>query len=113
MSRVQLLSVNVGLAREVAVGGRKVRTAIFKQPVSSQVAVTRDGLVARCAGQHPAVRGLAKALCAYSQEHCAFWQAVRAQARVALWAMPLLKSRKYRQQKDAGRMSGRGQNVRQ
>jgi MOSC domain-containing protein YiiM len=82
-------SVNVGRVREVAVHGRKVRTAFFKAPVSGEVEVTPLGL--RGDEQADTVRhgGLSKALYAYPREHHAFWQTVRAQARVSLWDEPL------------------------
>ena len=41
---LRLLSVNVGVARPLMVGGRRVLTAIGKQPVAGPVAVARLGL---------------------------------------------------------------------
>jgi len=37
----QLLSINVGLPRDVAWRGEKVHTAIWKQPVQGRIAVRR------------------------------------------------------------------------
>ncbi|PYV09015.1 MAG: MOSC domain-containing protein, partial [Acidobacteria bacterium] len=38
---MKLLSVNVGLPREIDWQGKSVRTSIFKAPVSPRVRVTR------------------------------------------------------------------------
>jgi len=78
-------SVNVGTAREVLVGGRRTTSAIAKRAVSGAVAVHRLGLEGDEQADPGLHGGLAKAVYAYPGEHYAFWQTVRAQARVALW----------------------------
>jgi MOSC domain-containing protein YiiM len=82
---VKVLSVNVATARELTVQGRTVLSAIDKRPVQGPVAVGLLGL----AGDEqadPAVHGgVSKAVYAYPAMHYAFWQTVRAQARVAGW----------------------------
>ena len=80
-----LLSVNVSLAREVEIGGRKVMTAIGKQPVEQPVAVQPLGLAGDEQADLTVHGGLSKAVYAYPSEHYPFWQTVRAQAKAALW----------------------------
>jgi MOSC domain-containing protein YiiM len=84
-----VVSVNVGVARPLRLGGREVLSAIGKQPVPGPVAVRRLGL-AGDAQADPAVHGgLSKAIYAYPSEHFAFWRTVRAQARAAGWDDPV------------------------
>ena len=85
MQAMKLLSVNRALAREVQINGRKVRTAIGKQPSRGAVTVHRMGLEGDEQADLTVHGGLSKAVYAYPQEHYGFWQTVRAQARVALW----------------------------
>ncbi|HEY0819655.1 MAG TPA: MOSC domain-containing protein [Rhizobacter sp.] len=80
-----LLSVNVSLAREVEIGGRRVMTAIGKRPVTHPVEVKPLGLAGDEQADLSVHGGLAKAVYAYPSEHYPFWQTVRAQAKVALW----------------------------
>ncbi|MBC7994117.1 MAG: MOSC domain-containing protein [Rhizobacter sp.] len=80
-----LLSVNVSLAREVVISGRKVMTAIGKLPVAQPVAVKPLGLAGDEQADLTVHGGLSKAVYAYPSEHYPFWQTVRAQAKVALW----------------------------
>jgi MOSC domain-containing protein YiiM len=80
-----LLSVNVSLAREVEIAGRKVLTAIGKRPVAQPVAVKPLGLAGDEQADLTVHGGLSKAVYAYPSEHYPFWQTVRAQAKVALW----------------------------
>ena len=81
----QLLSINLGHARALLAGGRKVLSGIGKRAVDGPVAVGRMGL----AGDEVAVLsvhgGLDKAVYAYPQEHYAFWQAVRREHGVSLF----------------------------
>ncbi len=78
-------SVNVGLAREVEISGRKLMTAIAKQAVAGPVAVGPLGLAGDEQADLSVHGGLSKAVYAYPAEHYPFWQTVRAQARVSLW----------------------------
>lgn len=80
-----LLSVNVSLAREVDIAGRRVMTGIGKRPVPQPVAVRPLGLEGDEQADLSVHGGLSKAVYAYPVEHYPFWQTVRAQAKVALW----------------------------
>ena len=81
----QLLSINVGIAREIEIGGRAVLTAISKRGVAGPVAVQPLGLAGDEQADLSVHGGLSKAVYAYPSEHYAFWQTVRAQAKVSLW----------------------------
>lgn len=90
----RLLSINVAQARHVDIQGRRILTAIDKQPVSSAAAPTRIAVGALgLAGDEQADLsvhgGLSKAVYAYPFEHYAFWQTVRAQAGLQAWNAPL------------------------
>ena len=82
---IDVISVNVGRARPLAIDGRVVPSAIGKQPVDGPMAVRPLGLVGDEQADLTVHGGLAKAVYAYPVEHYAFWQVVRAQARVAAW----------------------------
>ena len=81
---MQLLSVQVGQARPVQVGERRVLTAIHKTLVSGAVAVRPLGLEGDTQADLSVHGGLAKAVYAYPAEHYPFWQALRKQAGLAL-----------------------------
>lgn len=68
-----VISVNVGLPREVAEGRATVRTGIFKQPVTGPIAVHRLHLDGD--GQADLVHhgGPSKAVYAYAEDHYAWW----------------------------------------
>jgi MOSC domain-containing protein YiiM len=82
---MQVLSVNRSPARETLIGGRKVMTAIGKQPVAGPVIVRPLGLEGDERADLSVHGGITKAVYAYPQEHHAFWRTVRAQAKVSLW----------------------------
>jgi MOSC domain-containing protein YiiM len=82
---MQVSSVNVGRVESRLFEGRRVRTAIGKQPVAARVAVGRLGLAGDEQAQTRLHGGLSKAVYAYPALHYPFWQTVRAQARTALW----------------------------
>lgn len=84
-----IVSVNVGLAREIEVDGRGVLSGIVKRSVAGSVAVKALGLDGDEQADLSVHGGLSKAVYAYPSEHYAFWQTVRAQARVAAWEAPL------------------------
>ena len=65
--------------------GRRVMTAIGKQPVGGRVVVGRMGLEGDEQADLSVHGGPSKAVYAYGLQHYAFWQTVRAQARVSLW----------------------------
>jgi MOSC domain-containing protein YiiM len=81
----RLLSLNTGAARPVLIQGRRVMTAIRKTPVEGAVDVQPLGLAGDEQADQSVHGGLSRALYAYPAEHYAFWQTVRAQARVSLW----------------------------
>jgi MOSC domain-containing protein YiiM len=86
---MRVISVNRAPVREALVAGRRVRTAIHKEPVAGPVAVRRMGLEGDEQADLSVHGGPSKAVYAYPQEHFAFWQTVRAQAGVTLWDEPL------------------------
>jgi MOSC domain-containing protein YiiM len=70
---VKLLSVNVGLPRDVVAGDRIVRTSIFKAPVAGRVAIAGHNLAGDQQSDLSVHGGRAKAIYAYPHEHYAFW----------------------------------------
>ena len=86
---IQLISVNVGLARTLSIDGRDELTAIDKRGVAGAVAVRTLGLAGDEQADPTLHGGLNKAVYAYPYEHYAFWQVVRAQAKVAAWDQQL------------------------
>jgi len=86
---MQVLSTNVATAREMAINGRQVLTGIVKRSVSGPVEARPLGLVGDEQADLSVHGGLSKAVYAYPMEHYAFWQTVRAQAKVAGWNEPL------------------------
>lgn len=85
----RLLGVNVAAASTTVIDGRPVLTAIGKRAVEGSVAVRPLGLAGDEQADLSVHGGLAKAVYAYPSEHYAFWQTVRAQARVSAWDEPL------------------------
>jgi len=71
---VKLLSINVGLPREVEWRGKVVRTSIFKAPVSGRVRVTRLNVQGDRQSDLSVHGGAGKAVYAYPSEHYAFWR---------------------------------------
>ena len=71
---MKLLSVNVGLPREVEWRGKTVRTSIFKAPVSGRVRVQRLNLQGDQQSDLSVHGGSDKAIYAYPSEHYAFWR---------------------------------------
>jgi MOSC domain-containing protein YiiM len=69
-----VLSVNVGLPREVEWRSEAVETAIFKAPVSGPVAVTRLNLAGDRQADLSVHGGADKAVYAYPGEHYAYWR---------------------------------------
>ncbi|NDY93373.1 MOSC domain-containing protein [Ideonella livida] len=81
----RILSVNTASVRLVDIQGRRVATAIHKQPQPQAVEIGPLGLQGDEQADPSVHGGLAKAVYAYPSEHLAFWRTVRAQARVAGW----------------------------
>ena len=71
---MKLLSINVGLPREVEWRGKFVRTSIFKAPVSGRVRVMRLNLQGDQQSDLSVHGGADKAIYAYPSEHYAFWR---------------------------------------
>jgi MOSC domain-containing protein YiiM len=71
---VQLVSVNVGLPREVAWHGRLVRTSIWKHPVEGLVHVSSLNLEGDKQSDLSVHGGPEKAVYAYPCEHYEYWR---------------------------------------
>jgi len=71
---VQLVSVNVGLPREVAWHGRVVRTSIWKDPVEGLVHVSSLNLAGDQQSDLSVHGGKEKAVYAYPREHYEYWR---------------------------------------
>ena len=71
---MKLLSVNVGLPREVEWNGRTIRTSIFKAPVSGRVHVSNLNLDGDEQSDLTVHGGVDKAVYVYPSEHYAFWR---------------------------------------
>ena len=88
--RGTVASLNVALARPMAIDGRQVMTGIGKRSVAGPVEVRALGLAGDEQADLSVHGGLSKAVYAYPGEHYPFWQTVRAQARVAGWGDALV-----------------------
>ena len=71
---MKLLSVSVGLPREVEWNGKPVRTSIFKTSVAGRVPVTKLNLEGDQQSDLSVHGGIDKAVYAYPSEHYAFWR---------------------------------------
>lgn len=71
---MKLLSVNVGLPREIEWNGKIVRTSIFKQPVAGRVRVARLNVNGDQQSDLTVHGGPDKAVYAYPSEHYQFWR---------------------------------------
>lgn len=71
---MKLISVNVGLPREVTWHGRAVRTSIWKNPVQGRVHVATLNLEGDRQSDLTVHGGVDKAVYVYQSEHYAFWQ---------------------------------------
>ena len=72
---MKLLSVNVGLPREITVGGKTVRTSIWKHPVQGRVHVSTLNLDGDQQSDLTVHGGVDKAVYLYPSEHYAYWRA--------------------------------------
>jgi MOSC domain-containing protein YiiM len=70
---MKLISVNVGLPREVTWHGRPVRTSIWKSPVSGRVRASRLNLAGDEQSDLSVHGGEDKAIYVYPAEHYPFW----------------------------------------
>ena len=73
MSALKLLSVNVGMPREVDWHGKLVRTSIFKSPVLGPVRVATLNLEGDKQSDLTVHGGVHKAIYVYPSEHYLFW----------------------------------------
>ena len=71
---MKLLSVNVGLPREIDWNGRIVRTSIFKKPVAGRLRVARLNVDGDQQSDLTVHGGPDKAVYAYPSEHYRFWR---------------------------------------
>ena len=71
---MKLVSVNVGMPRDVDWRGQNVRTSIFKEPVSGRVRVLRLNLEGDRQSDLTVHGGRDKAVYAYPLEHYPFWR---------------------------------------
>ena len=72
---MKILSVNVGLPREVTWQGKAVTTGIFKEPVSGPVMMRKLNLDGDGQADLTVHGGVSKAIYAYPSEHYDYWQA--------------------------------------
>jgi MOSC domain-containing protein YiiM len=71
---MNLLSINVGLPREIESKGKIVRTSIFKSPVSGRIRVAQLNLGGDQQSDLSVHGGIDKAVYAYPSEHYLFWR---------------------------------------
>ena len=71
---MKLLSVNIGLPREIAWKRKLVRTSIFKNPVAGKVRVSRLNVAGDQQSDLTVHGGPDKAVYAYPSEHYRFWR---------------------------------------
>jgi MOSC domain-containing protein YiiM len=70
---MNLLSVNVGLPREIEWRGKIVRTSIFKEPVAGRIRVSKLNVEGDQQSDLTVHGGFDKAVYAYPSEHYGFW----------------------------------------
>lgn len=87
---MRIVSVNIGSARPLRVGGRTVLSAIGKAPLAGTVAVGCLGLAGDEQADPTVHGGLAKAVYAYPVEHLPFWTEQRRSHGVSLFEETLL-----------------------
>lgn len=73
-SQMRVVSVNVGLPREVTWKGRLVSTGIYKEPVAGRVALRRLNFDGDRQADLSVHGGPEKAVYAYPAEHYAYWR---------------------------------------
>lgn len=71
---MKIVSVNVGLPREVVWKGITVKTAIFKEPVATTVAIRELNLAGDQQADLAVHGGSEKAVYAYPAEHYEYWR---------------------------------------
>ena len=71
---MNLITVNVGLPREITVGGKTVRTSIWKHPVQGRVHVSTLNLHGDQQSDLSVHGGVDKAVYLYPSEHYSYWR---------------------------------------
>jgi MOSC domain-containing protein YiiM len=71
---MKVISINVGLPREVEWRGQIVRTSIYKEPVSGRVRVDRLNIEGDQQSDLTVHGGVDKAVYVYPSEHYEFWR---------------------------------------
>jgi MOSC domain-containing protein YiiM len=71
---MKLISINVGLPRDVTLRGKTVRTSIWKSPVEGRVRVSKLNLDGDQQSDLSVHGGVDKAIYAYPCEHYSFWR---------------------------------------
>jgi MOSC domain-containing protein YiiM len=71
---VKIVSVNVGLPREISWHGRPVRTGIYKEPVRGPVAARKRNLDGDAQADLTVHGGEEKAVYCYPSEHYRYWK---------------------------------------
>jgi MOSC domain-containing protein YiiM len=71
---MKVLSVNVGLPREVTWQGKRVTTGIFKEPIQGRVMMRTLNLDGDQQADLTVHGGVSKAVYAYSSEHYNYWR---------------------------------------
>ena len=71
---MKVISVNVGLPREITVGGKSVRTSIWKYPVQGRVRVSTLNLDGDQQSDLSVHGGVDKAVYLYPGEHYSYWR---------------------------------------
>jgi len=71
---MKIISVNVGLPRDVNWQGKIVRTSIWKNPVSGRIRVSKLNLDGDQQSDLSVHGGTAKAVYAFPSEHYSYWQ---------------------------------------
>jgi MOSC domain-containing protein YiiM len=74
MAAMKLISINVGLPREIEWQGKRVRTSIFKVPVMGRVRVATLNLEGDEQSDLTVHGGIDKAVYVYPSEHYSFWR---------------------------------------
>lgn len=82
---MRVISVNVGVPKDVTVRGEAIETAIWKEPVASPVSVRRHNLDGDRQADLTVHGGPNKAVYAYPSEHYEFWRHELPDARLE-WA---------------------------
>jgi MOSC domain-containing protein YiiM len=72
---MKIVSVNVGLPREVSWQGKLITTGIFKEPVSGPVMMRKLNLDGDSQADLTVHGGVSKAVYAYPSEHYCYWRA--------------------------------------